>query len=56
LDFWAIFWEFGVDGMIFGCYKSVGEVFWGCNGLKIKFSDQKRRCPDFSVTIIEGGI
>jgi len=36
-DFWAIFWVFEVDGIIFGCYKSVSEVFWGCNGLKIEF-------------------
>jgi hypothetical protein len=26
---WAIFWVFGVDGMVCGCYKGDDEVFLG---------------------------
>jgi hypothetical protein len=39
---------FEVDGIIFWCYKGVGEVFWSCNGLKIEvfFLNEKRHHPN----------
>jgi hypothetical protein len=33
LVFWAIFFVFKVDGMIYRCYKNVDEVFLGWNDL-----------------------
>jgi len=41
LNFWTIFFVFGVDGMICGCYKGVGEMFLSWKDLNLGFFYQK---------------
>jgi len=40
-DVWTIVLVFGVDEMVYGCYKDDDKVFLDCNNFKIGFFPQK---------------